>query len=305
MNNSMENSTFLKQCPHLPKISIITRFPTKEYLVNFLCCFVVNIVITFCSIFLNLSTVLAYWKSSQLNKKISYFLIMIISLNDLAVGGIGSTSFLALFAKTLMKQGSCLEYQSVMISLAIFSSISLFTLLVLNLERYLSIVHPFFHRKHVTKRRLLALIGVLWMAVSTRLLFTTFVFERNNTTANVSGVEVAIVLVFVVYFNIMIFVTSRKRAVRNIFGSSATNGEKQFIMKLRLAKLCVIVFGGTLVCYFPLVVFHLIAVDTYENSLFLEWSTTFALFSSSLNSIIFFWRNPILRREAKKVLCNC
>ena len=159
MHNSVENSTFKQRCS-LP-ITIIIRFPTDGFYANFIACFVVNIANTLFSVFLNLSTVLAYWKSSQLKKKISYSLIMIILLNDLAVGGIGSTSFLALFIKTLMQRASCVEAESLMLTLAFFSSVSLLTLFVLNLDRYLSIVHPFFHRKHVTKHRLLVLIGIL------------------------------------------------------------------------------------------------------------------------------------------------
>ena len=293
----------MKQCSRLPQISIITTFPTKEFLMNYVACFAVNIIVTLSTISLNLLTVLAYWKSSQLNKKISYFLIMIISLSDFAVG-ICSTSFLVVLTRNITYKPSCLASASVRVILDIICGLSLEVLFILNLERYLSIVHPFFHRKHVTKRRLLVLIVVLFVIITTKLTIPTFVFAASSVTSILTGIDVAFVLFILVYLNSMIFFRSRKRVISNISNTSERKQEKEFLRKLRLAKLCVIVVGGTILCYLPLAVCRLVDQGVYEKSMFGTWGVTFVLASSSLNSVIFFWRNPILRKEAKRTLCN-
>ena len=63
----------------------ISRIVTtvKGYYINHVICFEFNILIMVSSTILNTTTVLAYLKSSQLRKKTSYFLIMLLSTSDL------------------------------------------------------------------------------------------------------------------------------------------------------------------------------------------------------------------------------
>ena len=299
----MENNTFLKLCVSDSQVYIIAGFPSVGYYVNGIICFVVNFIIAISTIFLNLATVLAYWKSPRLKKKISYFLIMVISLSDLAVGAIGSTSRLVLFTQTAIKQPSCVTAIALVRIQSIFCNISFNLLFILNLERYLCIVHPFFHRKNVTKYRLLIFIGGLCSVVVAETLAVGY-FGTEGLVEYVLSFQGAFILLLLVYFNGRIFHTSRNRAVTNISNAAARREEKEFIRKLKLAKMCVIVIGGTVLCYMPIIVTSLFDQNDYNISTFTVWSMTFVLASSSLNSVVFFWRNPVLRKEAKEVLCN-
>ena len=111
------------------------------------------------STILNAIIVLAYCKSSQLRKKTSYFLIMLLSLSDL-----GTTLGCSLFHSiTLLRTMLGLANQISLIFPFIiltypFSGMSCSILFVLNIERYLGIVHPLFHRKKVNKARILKAI---------------------------------------------------------------------------------------------------------------------------------------------------
>ena len=89
-------------------IYTFTSLPSKGYYINFVICCLVNALLTCSTITLNSLTVLAYWKSSQLRKKTCYFLVMLLSLSDLAVGVLSNSIFTAYLAvETLAGHSGC------------------------------------------------------------------------------------------------------------------------------------------------------------------------------------------------------
>ena len=110
----------------------------------------------------NATTVLAFWKSSQLRKKTSYFLIILLSLSDLGTAlGCSSLHSIILLIDMLGYERSSLILPFVIL-MYVFYGMSYSILCVLIIERYLGIVHPLFHRNHVNKPRVLKVIFVFW-----------------------------------------------------------------------------------------------------------------------------------------------
>jgi hypothetical protein len=72
-----------------------------------------------------------------------------------------------------------------------------------------------------------------------------------------------------------------------------------------MAKSCAIVVACTVICFLPFAVMRSLERSIFVTMFMEVWSKTLTLIASSLNSIVFFWRNPILRNEAKAVLKNC
>ena len=105
-------------------------------------------------IFLNLVVIISLWRSSQIGKKLCYFMIRILSCFDLMVVTI-THPFVILSTITSMYSGD-LSQPRERISLYIcvlLQIISLISLLGLNIERFLAIAYPFFHQRIVTKER--------------------------------------------------------------------------------------------------------------------------------------------------------
>ena len=67
---------------HTDEIRVITGFPSNVYYTNEIA-LIFNILLTILTIFLNSVTILAFMRSTQLKRKKSYFLIMLLSVNDL------------------------------------------------------------------------------------------------------------------------------------------------------------------------------------------------------------------------------
>ena len=93
----------------------------KGYYINHVICFEFNILIMVSSTVLNTTTVLAYWKSSQLRKKTSYFLIMLLSFSDLGtVLGCSSMRSIILLRDMLGYERSSLTLPYIILMIVFF-----------------------------------------------------------------------------------------------------------------------------------------------------------------------------------------
>ena len=119
--------------------------------------------IIFSGICLNSLVILSFWRSVQLRKKLCYFMIMVLSCCDLLTV-LTNTPLIALITMSWLTGKLDVNARWVYISLrstSTFLGFSLLALLVMNFERYLATSYPIFHRKSVTKGRLLTLLAML------------------------------------------------------------------------------------------------------------------------------------------------
>ena len=101
------------------------------------------------------------WKSTQLRKKLCYFMILILSGFDLVSIVINHPVQIISTLLWSMDMFHKRINDTWMNTSLIFGSFSVFKLLTLTLERLLSIIFPIFHRKSVTRKRLMFLLTFL------------------------------------------------------------------------------------------------------------------------------------------------
>ena len=184
-------------------------------------------------------------------------------------------------------------------STSVLLEYSYLALLVMNIERYLGAYYPIFHRKSVTRRRLLALLATL--------LITTTVMSIISSNSMVISSAV-FVTIFVALFlppflfvNFKLFVIAiklnRKRAISP--GRRTTVNLKGIPTGI-WAVACLMVFSIPDGFY---IVFSLAKKST-NTSLTLSyiWMFTCSTMNCTLNSLIFFWKNKVLCTEGKKML---
>ena len=80
--------------------------------------------------------------------------------------------------------------------------------------------------------------------------------------------------------------------------------EQEFLMKFKLAKSCLIVVICSFIAFLLPTVFQPLKIDNFHEIILDGWFTILVLINSTLDSLIFFWKNKMLRNEAKKVLKN-
>ena len=307
----MEAANF-SQIEHC-SLTFIVRSPSTSYIVSSLVACVVNAIFAVAGTFLNSFVLFTFWKSTKLKKKITYFLIMVLSSTDLGVGLLVHPLYLLKSVSEVRGTPNCLYKIAYQTSMFVFSGLSATALLTLNIERYLSIVHPLFHRNRVTKSKCFAFFTIVGlfppMTAITRILgLDIWVF---------TGVMTVIICLGTGFMYVSIFHTARK-ASTSTAQAKATGREQQrtsiedrkntatFQRDLKLAKTCFLVVSCCFVCYFPTGVLlgiwtnEPLTIDSMVQTTL--WTTTFTTINSTLNCLIFFWARPEFRKECRKAL---
>ena len=303
MNISSDGTTFLHHCSiYKAKFAFIASFPPKEYYINYVILCVVNFLLAFSSTFLNSITVLAYWRSSLLKKKKSYFVIMLLSVSDLAVGLLSNSTFVVLMMCHLLGFGSCSFTAACVTVTYTFPCMSLATLIILNIERYLGIVHPIFHRNKTKKSTYLTAAVILWF-VST--MFISILFINEHVARVLLSSTIGLILIILVFIYVSIFLVGRRvhSAIRS--PTDETTNRKETLRKIALGKSCLIVVCCTLLCSLPVALSNSLHKRTPNGNAFVMWGHTLLFSASTFNSVIFFWRNKLLRNEARKIVFRC
>ena len=282
---------------------------------------VVNIVFAIAGTILNSLVLYLFWKSTKMRSKLSYFVIMLLSSVDLAVVTIVHSPFLLQTINEINGTPNCIYKVSYWSSLFVFTRISASTLLILNMERYTAIIHPFWHRKKVTKRRLMFIWAILWLITVVNTV-SLFLYWRLCTIITITVISILCCTSLLTYTSI--FRVARKRkgiTARNTLGLHNNSGKRQgevsgnmaaFLRELNVAKTYFLIVVLAFVCFLPGGIFFIIErcksswseTETEQISTALIWILTLISMNSTLNCLIFFWANKMLRREAMKHFKN-
>ena len=114
-----------------------------------------NFVFFWTGLFLNCVVIISIWRSCRLRKKLCYFAIFLLSCVDLSVVVLAHP-FLEWVAISKLLLGSY-QVKEIIFRKVLFlgQSLSVLLLLTLNVERFLAIKFPLFHRNKVTKKWLI------------------------------------------------------------------------------------------------------------------------------------------------------
>ena len=263
----------------------------------FLC--VVNIIFTLSGIISNTLVIVSVWKSSQLRKKSCHFMIMVLSCFDLLTVVTNNPALLIILISSLMEDYDLLPtLMSYLHISGVFLSFPFFTLLVMTIERYLGVYYPIFHHTSVTRRRLLTFLAIL--LTSTIVMFT---ISRGSLVISSSLNLIILMALFLppfIFVNLKLFIIARKvRRERTV------SPEKRKRKNLKNISTALWVVGCLMLFYIPWslnIAFNLAGKSLNTIRFSGVWGLTCATMNCTLNSLIFFWKNKILRTEGKMML---
>ena len=264
----------------------------------FLCS--LNTIFFFSGVILNTLVIITILKSTQLRKKLCNFMIIVLSCCDLlAVVTYNSVLQLSFIIRFTEENELYTKLKLYWHFMTLPACLSMLTLMVMCIERYLGVYYPIFHKASVTRRKLLTLLAI-FMILST----TLVVISANELVISVP-VATTIFMAFFsppfIFFNYKLFKISRKMRRQN-----ATSAENRRATRLRNINTCLLAVACFVVLTVSLsfwVVFSLLEGSTSDNArLSLVWGTTILVMNCSLNSLIFFWKNIVLRVEGIKII---
>ena len=273
---------------------------------------IINIIFMFTGIFLNSVVIISLWRSRQLRKKLCYFMVLVLSCFDLAV--VGVTHPLVISSSVYMSidnfQGAR-ELRRVFISFILFG-FSMCALFTLNIERFLALMCPFFHQALVSRKRLICFFAFLSLTVVG---VSPLIFINRKTVVVVhilSAIYVLFMLSLSIYTNYKIFVIAKSKRVNNNVSPNIKTAKdekrRKRITNLKKISTCTLAVGCYCFCCCPIVAYSVLRLvsgaPSYKKQvlLFNLWSNTFISINSTLNCVIFFWRNSVLRHEGMKAI---
>ena len=307
MNQSMEQDIFKISCHIFGRTHVfIRKLPSDKLLVNHIAILTVNIILIIPTILLNAVSITTIVKSSQLKNKLCYFIILLQSVTDLAVGVLGIPLFLIFLVTGMGKISNCfvatLAYRSSVLPIGV----SILTLSALTMERYIAVLHPY--STQVTRRRILLYlcsgVVVMFLVVILSLAIEGLIKKFTMVLATLFFTFAAFV-----YARIYLVVRKLARSQNKPQDAAAVNDltkQKMFLREIKQAQKCFnVVICFFVLCFLPVIVTISVAanVDEYElHEAIQNWATTLAITNSSINSIVFFWTKTMLRKEAVKML---
>ena len=265
----------------------------------FLC--VVNVTFTFSGIILNTLVIVCLLKSSRLRKKLCNFMILVLSCLDLVTVITSHPVLVLQLVLWLNERHDLAAKMNIYLHFTcVFLGFSLLALLVMNIERYLGVHYPIFHRTCVTRRRLLTLLAILFILPTKLIILSTNDLVISFPVALI--IFIAIVYPPLVYINYKLFKISRKVRRNNIMSSEVKRKvNTKSISTCLLVVACLMLL--TISSSWYLALSFVSRKSTSKNvRLSFIWGNTIYTMNSTFNSLIFFWKNKVLRTEAIKLL---
>ena len=282
---------------------------------------VVNVIFTFAGTICNSVVILSLW-NSQLRTKICYFMIFILASFDLAVVAVIHPSIIFRIISCWMTVDVIEHWIKYIYILFDFS---LTALLTMTLERYLALVYPFFHKQLVTKSRLVTAFVLFQLPFNMLCIIGLAKGNRDKTVLTISYIVYGIFLLIICVMNFQLFSVARKLRKHAVVTLGHLNGtdyeprnnseSKMFKLTfstLRKVSTCLLAVVCLSICYVPWIVHYGIkesnglTSEQNMNEYILElWLVTLSALNSSLNCLIFFYKNSVLRRHGKNYFETC
>ena len=308
-SNHSSAHQFLENCGD----GFVVYSPSSSYLINSIVACVVNAIVAVVGTILNSLSLFIFWKSHQMRKKLAYFLIMVLLSIDFVMVTIVPSLFLVRSVHEILETPKCLYSILYEFFAATLSGTSSTTLFAMNIERYLSIVYPFFHRAEVTKRIFMLIMIPLWIIVA--FASAARVTGSFPLCANVIfSVLFAIVICTSLFVYLSIFHVARKSLLKVDHTTKDSKQETSwnltnFLRELKMAKTHLCIISLCFICYLPAAVFAALWTPWKKTqqtrNILLQgyaWTATPISLNSTLNCLIFFWANRELRKQGFKIV---
>ena len=269
---------------------------------------VLNIVFVLCGTFLNGLVILCFWRSPQLNDKLAHFLTKVPSCADLLTVITTHPLFLFYWLTRDVSRRTVVE------TVGIIGGLSSSTLFLMNIERYLAVFYPYIYERVVTKRKLLITVSIFYLLWTSSRLIALY----QNVTTQLTIFVIVSLLFETTFVYLSIFLIARKPLVRpsqhgSINPQTRSNLSK-FLCNLKLAKTYFLTVATLFVFYLPIAIVRVLeesnSYDVERGNLGVarDWATNVIFINSTMNSLIFFWKNRQLREQGYRIclliFCN-
>ena len=279
------------------------------YGIHLLVLCITNVTVAMAGISLNGFVLYIFLKSSLLRSKTGFFLVAVLSAFDLLVVIVVHPLAVVYLYSEIIQSNVVCKYEMFYNMLRyLMCSLSSYVLLVMSTERLIGVCFPFYYQRSVTKSKISWCVALTCLIIIGEWLLTIKVKSTRiiMVIAQLSFLFLAAGIIYTV-----IYITARKKRAQNsIFQSRELREQRQHLLKnIKLNSLYVLVTLTFIVFLCPTLVTYILeyyskpADSHYPIFLIIRlWARTFVTMNSTFNCCVYFWKNSILRKEAKKIM---
>ena len=271
---------------------------------------VINLLVSPCSILLNVLVIVAVKTSPRL-KTNHHILLASLAGTDLLTGAISQPLLIAeeiylLKGSTLNSYSFCFLRNVSAITGMTSVIASLQHLALLSIERYLAITYPFKYLELITELRLTASVVTVW-AVATLLTVLTSVYTVNNAFIfNFRRVITVASISILIFCHFAVYREARSQILKIATQQISTEARAVFLKEKKALYTTTMVIGVVFLSFVPLIIFRpvlksLIGPPAWKFVL-LYALKSLALCNSVCNPLIYCARNREFRKAFERLL---
>ena len=270
---------------------------------------IVNILLSITGMSLNVLVWMVYWRNQSI-RTCSNMLLVVLALSDFMTNAIVQPLSIARMINEIRGTHSCFVLIAARMSSYISCGLSLLTVAIICIERFITLAYPYRHRNILPPLRLKMIVAITWILV---FIFVSLHLGPVSYTVLSSVGNVLIVLSISIVFLTWFWVNRLVKRHNAAIGSTQTPESekntdhlKRQEARFRTTRTSYLICGAVLVFYFPsLLVLAYNATQDYDFVvLFLvaPWVETVMFSNSLLNPSLLFWRKSGFRETAKEIL---
>lgn len=301
----------LRACENFTRFLRVNTVPyspdSKTFIVTLFTCVFVGLVCP-CAIAANVMVFLGILRKPDL-RNVYNTSILFLATSDLLTGLITLPAFVVYQGSKLTKpeeEFSCAALLLYTFTTFLFTGLSVITIILITLERYVAIFHPFKYRDYVTKRRIAVIFSIMWT------LWTVFItlarFSPGASAGMYSAIAAAllipcILLTTFVYCKVYLLTRRVRRSIGHEL-QGLRNAED--IQETKSSRTVAYLAGALVLCFVPTLaiaaVYKAGSVNmNYFYHLLYPLTDTAALLTPLFDPVIYVLRSSNVRRSLREM----
>ena len=249
--------------------------------------------------------IVAFARTRELRTLANLFLVS-LSCTDLLVGAVVEPLYIARQSLALSGFDDCGVWIAYLTMALFCTGASFLNLTLISCERYVAVFSPLQYMRLVTKTRVLSIIGGMWLTWGT-LAFLRFAGIPNRIVYLICFAVIGSCYSITAFVYFFIFREARRHHRRIVAEQQNCDPLAPSVTReTKFAKTMAYIFGALLICYSPGMVILLIRTIKGDSPEFLytfyPWAENLIFLSSSLNPMIYCWRNREIRCAVVRVI---
>lgn len=309
-NQTVENAP-LTACEHFSfRVNTVPYSPdNKTFIVTVFTCVFIGLACP-CTIIANVLVFLGILRKPDL-RNVYNTSILFLATSDLLSGLITLPAFVAYQGSKLTKPEkdfSCVALVLYTFTTFLFTGLSVMTIILITIERYVAIFHPLKYRCYLTKHRIaiiISLVWVLWTVFITMARFFPGASPGMYSVIASSLLIPCIILTFFVYFKVY----ALTRRIRVSIGHELTAPRSaENIRETKSSRTVAYIAGALVLCFVPTLAIAVIYMRSgsvsrnYFFHLLYPLTDTAALLTPILDPVIYVLRSSSVRTSLREML---